>query len=400
MAWTLTDWTGRVDASPAIAGGSTIVRVRHWLRRYWVEVLWILFVVANTVAMVVFREWATVPFHLVWIGLSLLYGWRVWSLPTTFVALGLVILVTGFAMVDDVVVGGQPVDELSEIPLMSAVFVVMVWYVRHAVAASDEIARVSQHNLALLHRQREFIQDASHLLRTPLTIALGHAELMRATSDQPVEDLDVVIDELNRLKHISDRLLAMAATEQPDFIHTVDTSIGDVVTHTWSHWSTTHPELTLGPVAAVRVPHDPERVRDGLDELISNAIRHTPPGTPITLSASWSDGGVAVSVADEGPGIPRDQQALVFNRFARTGRRDRPAGLGLGLALVRAIAEAHGGRLSMRSASGRGTTFALWLPLAGTARSLPGEVQPGPPALDVAGPPEAPATPKIGLSTG
>jgi signal transduction histidine kinase len=343
--------------------------MRGWAGRCWVELLWAVFVVVNTAGILVFRDWATVPFHFIWIGLSLLYGWRVWGLPATSLALGSVIVLSGFAMLDDVILGRQAPDELTEVPLMATVFVVMVWYVRRALAAREQIRQVSERNLALLHRQREFVQDASHMLRTPLTIALGHAELMRRTATDPAGegDLDIVIDELNRLKRISDRLLALAATEQPDFLHTVDMPVDVLVTQAWSRWSATRPGIALGPLTPVPVPHDPARLRDGLDELISNAVQHTPPGTPITLSVSRLGGGVAVSVADRGPGIPYEVQARVFDRFARVGQRNPGGGLGLGLALVKAIVEAHGGRLALRSVPGRGAAFMLWLPLWGAA---------------------------------
>ncbi len=338
---------------------------RSWGRRYWVELVWVLFVAVNAAGILVFRDWATVPFHFIWIGLSLLYGWRVWNVTGTMVALVSVVVVTGVPLVEDVLLERQAPDELTEIPLMASVFVVMVWYVRRALAAREQIHQVSEHNLALLHRQRQFVQDASHILRTPLTIALGHAELVRRTMPDADrrQDLDVVIDELSRLKRISDRLLALAETDQPDFLNTVDTAVDELVAQAWSRWAATHPAIALGPLAPVTVLLDREHARNALDELVSNAVRHTPDGTPITLSVTRADGGVAVSVADAGPGIPAEAQARVFDRFSRVRQRDARGGHGLGLALVTAIAQAHGGRLTLHSEPGTGSTFSLWLPV-------------------------------------
>jgi signal transduction histidine kinase len=382
-------------ARPRVAGvhdrAAHAGRLRRLLARYWVEMLWSVFVVVNTVGILVFADWATVPFHFIWIGLSLLYGWRVWGMPATFVALGSVIVLTGFALLDDVIVDRQAPDELTEIPLMATVFVVMVWYVRRAVDRREQIRRVSEHNLALLQRQRQFVQDASHVLRTPLTIALGHAELLQRSTADPAttRDLAVVIDELNRLTHISDRLLVLAATEQPDFLHTVDTRVDQVVTQVWSRWSSTHPGIMLGALAPVSAPLDPTHVRDALDELVSNAVRHSEPGTPVKLSVSQVDGGVSISVADRGPGIPYEAQARVFDRFGRLDQQHPDGGLGLGLALVKAIAEAHGGHLSLRSVPGMGTTFDLWLPTgAAAADTTLGEMTGGSAG---AGKPAAPA---------
>jgi signal transduction histidine kinase len=342
-------------------------------RRHWVEVAWGLFVVVNTIGILEFRDWATVPFHFIWIGLSLMYGWRVWSPRGTAVALLSVIVLTGGALLDDVHQGNQAPDELTEIPLMSLVFLAMVWYVRRAVAARELSRRVSEHNLALLKRQRLLVQDASHVLRTPLTIALGHAELARrAVTDPGVgDDVDVVIEELHHLKHISDRLLTLAATEQPDFLRSVTAPVDGLVRQVFSRWSASNPEIALGPLSTTAVSYDAEQLRDAVDELINNALRHTPAGTPIAIRAVDVDGGVAIRVADRGSGIPQHVQDRVFDRFARLGGRRSDGGFGLGLALVRAIAEAHGGNVSVQSKPGQGATLSLWLPAPTTLAPEP-----------------------------
>ncbi len=322
---------------------------------------------ANTGAILIFRDWATVPFHFIWIGLSLLYGWRVWGLRATIWALVTVIALTAAALTIDVAVDDQAPDELTEIPLMATVFVVMVWYVRRNIAAKEEIRRVSEHNLALLQQERHFIEDASHVLRTPLTVALGHAELISRTTGDPMtaHDSKVIVDELKRLKSVSDRLLELAATEQPDFVHPVETSIRDLITDAHSRWSATNPAVEFGRVVNASLPLDPARIRDALDELIGNAVGHSPPGTPVKLSARRQDGTVVVAVADRGPGITPSEQARIFDRFSRVDGADRRNGFGLGLAIVKAIAEAHGGSVDVRSEPGRGTTFELRLPMAG-----------------------------------
>jgi signal transduction histidine kinase len=341
-----------------------INRLRQWWGLHWAEALWAGFVAANTIGILTFGEWATVPFHFIWIGLSLMYGWRVWSVGATGWALASVIVLTGGAMTEEVHLGQQAPDELTEIPLMSVVFCVMVWYVRRAVSARELFRRVSEHNMALLRQQRLLVQDASHVLRTPLTIALGHAELFRRTTSdtERAADLDVVIDELKHLKHISDRLLALAALDQPDFLRPVRSRVDDLVIQVWSRWSTTHAEVVLGSLVALEVPHDDLQVREALDELITNAVRHCPPGTPVTVAMSVVNGGVRIAVADRGPGIPEDDRARIFDRFAQAEGSSSRRGVGLGLAFVRAIADAHGGTVSMSHTAGGGSTFSLWLP--------------------------------------
>ena len=341
--------------------------LRDFLARRWVEVLWVAFVIVNTAAVARFADWATVPFHFIWIGLSLLYGWRVWKTPGTAVALVTVILLTGVALTKDVVEGKQSPDELTELPLMGIVFVVMVWYVRRAMAGREQIRRISEHNLALLQRQRELVQDVSHVLRTPLTIALGHTELLlRGTADSATaRDLTVVKDELTRLKNVSDRLLALAASEQPDFLLGVETRVDRLATQAATSWSAGHPAVTLGRLTPVSALVDPSQLRFALDELINNAIRHNPPETPVVLSVSSVDGEVSVAVTDRGSGIRPEAQPRIFDRFVRLSTTHEDGSLGLGLALVKAIAEAHGGRLLLHSVPGAGTTFTLRLPAEG-----------------------------------
>jgi signal transduction histidine kinase len=335
-------------------------------RRYWVEFIWCLFVIVNVVGILIFREWATVPFHFIWITLSLLYGWRVWALRNTALVLAMVIAVTGFALLDDVVHGNQAPDELTEIPLMATVFVVMVIYVRRSVAAREDFRQVSERNFALLQKQQRLIQDASHVIRTPLTNALGYAELIKKTTADPgaARDSEVVIEELNRLKTVSDRLLRLAAAEQPDFLRVAETSIRDLVMDVYSRWSKRCPALELGQVTDVSVPLDPPRFLDVLDELIGNAVAHTPAGTPVRLSARCEDRCVVVAVADRGPGVPHSDEAQLFSRFVRTNDGHHN-GLGLGLAIVKRVAEAHGGSIALKSEPGHGAIFELRLPLAG-----------------------------------
>jgi signal transduction histidine kinase len=132
----------------------------------------------------------------------------------------------------------------------------------------------------------------------------------------------------------------------------------------YSRWSKTCPALELGQVTDVSVPLDPPRFLDALDELIGNAVAHTPPGTPVRLSARCEGRCVVVAVADRGPGIPHPDKAEIFGRFVRINDGHHN-GLGLGLAIVKRIIEAHGGSVALKSEPGYGAIFELRLPLAG-----------------------------------
>jgi signal transduction histidine kinase len=368
-------------------------RLRTLWERHQVEIWWWVFVAGNAWGIVMLREWATVPFHFIWIGLSLIYGWRVWSVRATATALGVIIVVTGATLLADVITGDQAVDELTEIPLMAAVFVAMVYFVRRSEAAQRETQRVSEHNLALLGESRRLVQDASHVLRTPLTIALGHAELLQRTTTDPnaAEDAQVVVDELNRLKKTTDRLLQLAKSEQPDFLYPVETSLGHLVTATTTRWTGTHPEVRLGPVQDTVAWVDPDRVAEALDEVIGNAIVHSPQGTPISVSAHRESGVHVISVSDHGPGVPDSVLPGIFDRFAHSTESGH-RGVGLGLAIVRAICEGHGGSVSVHARPGGGSVFELRLPTSAdvAASGRPPEVGSG--AADpilLMGPPES-----------
>src|SRR5213595_1723461 len=115
--------------------------------------------------------------------------------------LAFVMVMTGLFIGIDYSRGAQPLDEITEVPLMAAMFLAMVWHARRRLTAMEEIERVSGENLRLLERERRFVQDASHELRTPITVALGHAELIERAARDPMvaDDARVIEDELERL---------------------------------------------------------------------------------------------------------------------------------------------------------------------------------------------------------
>lgn len=337
------------------------------LRRHDVELAWWAFVALNLAGILWVGEWATVPFHFIWISLALVYGWRAWSLRATAVVLGVVIVTTGGALWVAVLGQKQAADELTEIPLMSAVFLAMVWFVRRARAAQQETALVSERNLLLLHREQRFLQDASHMLRTPLTVALGYTEVLQRGSTDPgtVADLQVVVDELHRLRRITDRLLTLARTEQVDFVRLEETSARELVEQVHRRWAATPTPARLGRVEDGTVRVDPDRLTEALDELVANAAAHA--GTATELSTWHQDGVQVFSVADEGPGIPEEDTDTLFDRWTQ-GRSDgHHRGAGLGLAIVKAVAEAHHGDVTVASGPA-GSRFELRLPAAPAQR--------------------------------
>ena len=149
------------------------------LRSRWIEVAWATFAAVNVVVILTLSDWETIPFHFVWVSLTLVYGFRVWRLRTTMILLLVVIAVTGAALAWTVTRGDEGPDELAEVPLMAAMFVAMVWHAHRRQAAIEKAKRLAESEHRLLEGQREFVRDASHELRTPITVARGHAELIR-----------------------------------------------------------------------------------------------------------------------------------------------------------------------------------------------------------------------------
>lgn len=338
-------------------------RLRRRLAQQWIDVAWAAFVALNLGGILLFQTWATVPFHFVWISLAILYGLRVWSVKATLWTLGAIVIFTGLALVYDVTQSTQQADELSEVPLMAAVFLAMLWHVRRGIRARAELLAVSNRNLELLAKERSFIQGASHVLRTPLTIALGHAEVLQRTTSDPTlaRDAEVIIEELWRLQDISDQLLESAATNGAPLLDPDGVSLEDLVRLVHRRWGASAPNVTLGHIEDVWAQADPEALTLALDELIANALKHAG-GGEIELSLRRRGRLAGIEVKDEGPGIPPSDTDRIFDRFVTLNGADREKGLGLGLALVRQTVEAHGGSISARSEVGRGAAFEISLP--------------------------------------
>jgi signal transduction histidine kinase len=334
-------------------------------RRFlWIDVAWGIFALLNLVAIYVFADWETVPFHFIWVSLTILYGFRVWSMRSTLILLGGIIVTTGILLSVDIARGFQPLDEITEVPLMSAMFLAMVWHARRRLVATEEMRRVSDENLRLLERERRFIQNASHELRTPITVAIGHAELLQRATDPATmaTDARVVLDELMRLRRLSERLLLLAAAEHPDFLHKRPIEIEPVLVEALHRWSPTPRQWRLGTTDEAVVEADADRLALAIDALVENAVKHTTPDDWIELSVRRNHG-VEITVADSGTGIPPEDLDHIFERFARsdaTRQRDNE-GLGLGLSIVKTIAEAHGGKLRVRSQLGKGSEFEIVL---------------------------------------
>jgi signal transduction histidine kinase len=330
------------------------------------DVAWLAFALVNVGAMLRWPTWETIPFHLIWFTLTLLYGFRVWALKPTFTVLIAQGIVTGLLISHDAMNGTQEWGELFEVPLMSAMFLAMVWHARRHRAAAQALARHMRERASILARQERFLHDVSHELRTPITIARGHLEILRRSgANGSVPEVSVAIDELSRMERIVERLLLLVRAGEADFAATAeDVDLETLIEDVAMRWAEIAPRVwRVGHLASGTIRMDQDALRIALDALVENAVAHTGPTDAIELRARAVRGQVAIDVADEGCGIPPEALDQIFERFARVdaSRARGREGVGLGLAIVDAIAKAHGGRCHVRSST-KGSTFTLVLP--------------------------------------
>jgi signal transduction histidine kinase len=340
------------------------MRVIALLQRRPVELAWAVFAAANLVAMMLAPGWETIPFHFIWISLTIIYGFRVWRPAATYLTLTAVAATTGGIILEDAFVGDQLWGELFEVPLMSAMFLAMVWHARRRQEALAIVEHQADQRASLLQRQERFLHDASHELRTPVTIARGHLEILHRSNGESSPEIDVALDELGRIEQILERLLLLAKADQPDFVVLESVGLEPFLEDVFMRWSEVAPRAwNLGPLVAGTLTVDPEGLRAALDALLENAVKYTENGDTIELRSRASAGNVVIEVADGGEGVPREALAQIFERFARAdaARTRAKGGVGLGLAIVDAIAKAHGGRCTVQN-SRSGATFALRLP--------------------------------------
>ncbi|HTF11841.1 MAG TPA: HAMP domain-containing sensor histidine kinase, partial [Asanoa sp.] len=234
-------------------------------------------------------------------------------------------------------------------------------------------------------RVRQFVADASHELRTPLAAIRGYAELTRRNREPVPADVLHAIrrveSESARMTTLVEDLLLLArldagrplAAGAVDLTAMVVDAVGDAhVAGPDHHW-----RLDL-PTEAVAVDGDALRLHQVLANLLANARTHTPPGSTVVTSLTTEADSAVLTVADDGPGIPAEQQREVFERFARgDSSRSRAAGsTGLGLAIVAAVVDAHRGTVTVDSEPGR-TVFTVRLPLFADDEAETGQLPPG-----------------------
>ena len=175
----------------------------------------------------------------------------------------------------------------------------------------------------------------------------------------------MIVGELNRLRALSERLLLIAAAENPEFLRPERVALDDLAVELIGRWRpAADRDWQFGRLDAITVLADRERLRLALDALLENAVEHTVPGDVVRLSArpGTRPATAELVVEDTGAGIPPAELAGIFDRFATGSGRAGRRGTGLGLSLVRAVATGHGGEVRVTSTHGSGSAFAVVLP--------------------------------------
>jgi two-component system OmpR family sensor kinase len=233
---------------------------------------------------------------------------------------------------------------------------------------NDMLARL-EHSFTA---QRRFLDDAGHELRTPLTVLRGHLELLETGDpDEIAETKALLLDEVDRMSRLVGDMALLAKSNRPDFL-ALDTVELDAFTRSAfaKAGALGDRDWRLDAVSQATLRADPQRLTQAVLQLADNAVKHTDPGAEIGLGSEAREGQVRIWVRDTGDGVPEADRTIIFERFGRGPVRHGDEGFGLGLSIVKAIAEAHGGRVSVADASGQGAVFSLILPLPANQVSL------------------------------
>ena len=225
--------------------------------------------------------------------------------------------------------------------------------------------------------RRDFVANVSHELKTPLTSIAGYAETLTAESRDPqaTRFAETILSNARRMQRLVDELLDLSRIESGGW-HPVRRVI-ELEPAAREAWTPFAERATAGQVRfevqvapdAHALPADPDALRQVFTNLFDNALRHTPPGGRIRVSADVVSDSVRLAVEDTGSGIPSEQLPRIFERFYRVdaGRARQQGGSGLGLAIVKHLVEAHGGHIEAESALGRGTAIRMTFPANGAA---------------------------------
>ncbi|MDX6371553.1 MAG: hypothetical protein QOD98_541 [Nocardioidaceae bacterium] len=223
--------------------------------------------------------------------------------------------------------------------------------------------------------QRRFLDDAGHELKTPLTVLRGHLELLDVGSPAEIaETRELLLDEIDRMSRLVGELILLAKSDRPDFVTPRPVDLTGLTVETLAKARGLGDRAwTLDETASVTVPLDEQRLTQALLQLCDNAVKHTGPGDVVALGSAYDGATALVWVRDTGSGVAPEHREQIFERFGRSAVSDHDEGFGLGLSIVRAIARAHGGTLTLEDEEPHGARFVITLPIPTVEPTDPGE---------------------------
>ncbi len=322
------------------------------------------FSVVMLAAMVAMPGQETIPYHFMFLACTLVYGFRVWPMPQTVLVVVTITVSTGAVLYLHYLAHRIDGPELAEVPLMPMLLLAMMWHARRRAAAQRQVERMAEERHRSLEREREFLRDASHAIRTPVTIARGHVELIQTglEDETAYEDSEVVLRQLDRMHALSSRLLALARLDSAQDLRLEPLDLDAFVAQVAADWTGSADRDWVVVAGGGRVSAEREWLELAVDAIVENAVHFTEPGDRIELSCRREQNGTStVSITDSGPGIPAADLPHVFERFWHRRPPGGMPGSGLGLAMAMAAATAMGGSLTVSSARGQGTSFSLSL---------------------------------------
>jgi signal transduction histidine kinase len=241
-----------------------------------------------------------------------------------------------------------------------------------------ERKRVEEERERLQQRMEDFMRSISHDLRNPLSVMIGHAGLLVSALEQVYPDEQMLFS-VHAIQRSGQQMTVMiedlvdVARFEGGKLELVRTAIA--VQDVLPEWLRRHAETMSTERVVLQLPANipavsanANRLERIFTNLFSNALKYSDPGAPVLVSARQSEEMVAVSISDQGPGIPAEDVPHIFERFYRVKRAEKTEGVGLGLFITRALVEAHGGRIWVSSESGHGSTFTFTLPVARRAQ--------------------------------
>ncbi|MBB5867785.1 signal transduction histidine kinase [Allocatelliglobosispora scoriae] len=325
-----------------------------------IRLAWLLGAGACATAMYLLPGREAIPFHLIWMGLYLVYGFTAWRPLEMMVTVAATAAVTGTILIAHAVQGAIDWPGTAEVPLSVAVTAVIALYLRRRHLATAELARIAERDRRRAEIRHLLVQQVSHELRTPITIARGYTELVRVRLTEPdgLRDADIVLDELDKLNTIADRLVTFIQIDGESTPQTLE--MRPELERIVRRWQPAAKREWTVRASAGQIHVSRERLETALDCLIDNAVKFTGTGDAIELIGAIAPDEWTIEVVDTGCGMSAaNASALATGQAVERGAA---SGTGLGLPTVRTIVGAWGGAVHLRSEPGRGTSVLLRFP--------------------------------------